>query len=61
MAASRGDGGWGTRQAWRDGHGGLVLGGGLEGPSVAGTGADHCSGGIRRRCTQVDWYVRVNT
>ena len=35
----------GTRQARRDGHGGLVLGRGLEGPSVAGTGADHCSGG----------------
>lgn len=49
------------RQAWRDGHGGLVLGGGLEGPSMAGTGADHCSGGIRRRCTRVDWHVRVNT
>ena len=51
----------GTRQARRDGHGGLVLGGGLEGPSVVGTGADHCSGGIRRRCAWLDWYIRVNT
>lgn len=29
-----GDGGRGMRQAWRDGHGGLVLGGGLEGPTA---------------------------
>lgn len=48
------------RQAWRDGHGGLVLGGALEGPSMAGAGADHCQG-HQEAVLRVDWHVRVNT
>ena len=44
VAASRGDGGQGDEGGLAGWACGLMLGGALEGPSIAGTWADHCSG-----------------
>lgn len=44
VAASRGDGGQGDEGGLAGWACGLMLGGALGGPSIAGTWADHCSG-----------------